>query len=168
MRKSLGILFSAENERKSRIWLAVVYTLLAVVLTAIIIIPFYNRLNAEKPYLWINAGCILLVIFLFRWIFMLKWTLWPKSHWPKILLLLASIPLGIKIFAWISQLNGIYDQDLMQDYFKVGMPFFELQDWIQYYHGEFLFFGVAALILLFIADIRMIMSIYRVINNRGI
>lgn len=151
---------------KNKLLYELVWWLITAIIAVLVLLPIYNAIGMKYDYYVPNAVFIVVFITFTRWIFLLRYTFFSHIRWIKILLMIAPIPL------FFYAMNELYDFQNIVD--STGLKFMmedlstdrylSLLKYVQY---EYIFFGSATMIVLFMLPLRMLISIWRVVNKKG-
>ncbi len=159
-------------ERKQRILklqMEIIWWILTVIITFMLVYPIINNM---VNYQFLYANIIFIVIFITytRYLFQLKHTFLAYAQVVKFILIFATIPLVFKlvefIFAYLDFLEteGLNTFDA---YFRKGLSVEKRNQLLAYMSREFLFFGVASVIVAVVLPFRLLISFWRVYNKSG-
>lgn len=140
-----------------------IFTILVIV---IILMPIYKITGNDYPYYVPNAIFIAVFITFTRWIFFLRHTFFAKMRWVKLLLIFLPIPIFFYAMDVLYDFQNLLDATGFELVLK-GVDtdlYIKMLRYIQY---QFIFFGSATMIVLILLPIRMLISIWRVYNNKG-
>lgn len=148
---------------KSKIFLEIISILITVILLVLILMPIY--LNTKLfPYYFYAAVCIVIVITLTRYIFLLKHSLIARWTIVKIIAGILCVPLFLFAIDGIYEFQRFLDEEGLQSLiFNVDADYEALI--INYIRSVVLFFGVSTVILSIVFPFRMVLSVWRVRNR---
>jgi hypothetical protein len=159
-----------EQQKKLSLTLELVFWVITAVITLGVLRPILVNFN-DFPFLWQNVLIIAVAINYTRYTFLWRHTIFAKSNIIRALFLLATIPL---VFFMIQNLNGfqIYLDDggyeTFMDLLKNPLADERKKGLLQYIRSEFVFFSVAAISAGVVMPIRIVISIWRTRNNKGV
>jgi len=139
--------------------------LISIVACLLIIVPIYRAFGNDYGFYIANIFAILIFINYTRLIFLLKYTPYAYSTIVKLVLIFASIPLG---FYFVDRL---YDFQRLLD--EVGLNGFLNSEanaptgMAKFARIQYLFFNSGTITVLIMLPIRMIVSIWRIRNNKN-
>lgn len=141
--------------------------IILTIFVAWLIMRKVDELLPLNPFRTVNYFSIIVFLLYTRYIFLLKFTPFSHTAWIKGILMLISIPFLLYL------IDSFYDFTKMLN--EEGIEFNINSDskeervaMAEYTKNEFFFFLVGAIITCIVMPIRMIISIYRVYNNKGI
>lgn len=162
--KKLSFVLHKFNWVNTRIQIELLWWLFTIILTLFVILPIYTSVGESYPFYMENIISVIVFITFTRWIFLLAYTPFARVRWVKLGLIFLPIPLFFYL------LNGLYDfQNVIDntgfDFMFSGMNTDDYLNMLNYIKYEYIFFIVGAMITLFLLPVRMIVSIWRVINR---
>lgn len=148
-------------------WLAeILFWVLAVAIALLVMRPIHDYYGNNFHYYESNYAFIVLFITYTRYLFLLRLTPFSHNLWVKFILVFASIPLML----WL--VDDTYDFRRMLD--EVGLePMVKSAhldtrlSLARYAKYEYLFFSTSAIITIILVPFRMIVSIWRVRNQKN-
>lgn len=151
------------NISNQKILFEVLWIAITIVVVVLCLLPIYTTIGLNFPYYTSNIINIVLFITITRWIFFLRHSFFAKIRWIKVAMIFLPILfyffLTNELYAFQRNLDETGLLEMMQN-----LDYEEQRSLFRYIRFEYVFFGVAALIVLFMLPIRMIISIWRVIN----
>lgn len=135
-----------------------------VVIAALVILPIY--LSAGSGYLFYIENVVSIIVFitLSRWIFLLRHTFFGWNKRVKAALVFLMIPLFFICYDNLIDFQAYIDeQDI--NFMLTEVPTADVPGLARYIRYEYIFFGTAAVITVFMIPFRMVMSIWRQINR---
>lgn len=159
-----------EQQKKSSYTLELIFWLITAVITFGVLLPILINFNSF-PFLWRNILIIVIAINYTRYTFLWRHTIFAKSNIVRGLILLGTIPL---VFFMIQSLNTFQTHlddggyDVFMDLLKNPLADEGKKGMLQYIRSEFVFFSVAAISAGVVMPIRIIISIWRTKNNKGV
>lgn len=150
---------------KSKITLEILWIVAAIIIALLFLLPIYNKVGTGFPFYTVNFAFIFVFVTFTRLIFLLKHTPYAWNKAVKIVLIFLPIP----IFFYF--MDGVYDfQDVLDNtgfsFMQAGLNAEEYSSMLKYTKTEFLFFGVGAIMVLFMLPIKMIRSLWAQ-HNKG-
>lgn len=134
-----------------------------IVLTAVLL-PIYIKVP-DYPF-WIgNILFIVTFLMAFRWLFLLKYSLFATNKWVKLMIMFLCMPYMILLFDHFTDFQSYIDDYGLQS-FMHHLTFEEYKALSPFIRFEMLFFGVGSLISIVLLAFRMIISIW-LFRNRG-
>lgn len=158
-----------DTAQKLKIQLEVIWWVLTVGIAYLVVMPLLN-IFTDFQFLYGNVLFVVIFVTYTRYIFLLKHTFLAYLRPVKIFLIVASIPLIFHLVEQISSFQDFMDSEGLlsfEKYFRPEVTAEEKQYVIQYLKREFLFFGVASVITAALMPFRMVLSIWRVYNQKG-
>ncbi len=144
--------------------LEIVWWLITLAVVCLVLFPILQATD-HFPFLAINAIYVATFITLARYLFLLKYSLWGRYQYLKLVLIFLSIPF---IFYLINQLNifmGFLDEETLEA--SLGhLPPEQQASLERYIRSEIIFFGVSSVITAIFLPFRLLKSIWRQ-RNRG-
>lgn len=159
-----------EQQKKLSLTLELVFWVVTAVITFGVLRPIFVNFT-DFPFLWQNVLIIIISITYTRYLFLWKHTLFAKSNIVRALILLATIPL---VFFMIQNLNGFQTHlddsgyEAFMDLLKNSLSDERKKGLLHYIRSEFVFFSTAAIAAGVVLPIRIIMSLWRTKNNKGV
>lgn len=143
-----------------------IFWLITLVIASIVLLPIFQYYGMEYPFYRENIPMIIIFLTYTRYIFLLKYTPFSKIKLVKLLFIFLSIPLFF-IF-----MDSLFDfQRYLDEVGFVGISKGNDADYAasmaRYSRYQFIFFGTGAIFVLFVLPIRMVVSIWRVANNKS-
>lgn len=150
--------------KKLELW----WWIFTIVFVLLVLYPIATT-TISYPFLWLNIMFIVVFITSIRYTFLLKTTFLPKYQKLKIALFFIGNFFLFAIIEGINNFKSYIDDEGIQNLFDPNMVDPKtLNFMMSYIHSEMLFFGVAAFVACFYFQIRMIVSVWRVHNKKGI
>ena len=135
-------------------------TLLVVL---IVLLPIWKS-NVDYPFYFSNILFIVVFITLSRYIFLWKHNFFARNLVFKVIVIFTAIPFIFYLIDGLSAFQGFADDKGLQTLVNsLDMP--DQSSMIKYIRTEMLFFGVGAVIVAILFPLRMLISIWRVINK---
>jgi hypothetical protein len=159
-----------EQQKKLSLILELVFWSITAIITFGVLRPILVNFN-DFPFLLQNILIIVVAINYTRYAFLWRHTIFAKSNIIRALILLATIPL---VFFMIQNLNGFQTHlddggyETFMDLLKNPLAGEQKKGLLQYIRSEFVFFSVAAIAAGIVMPIRIIISIWRTKNNKGV
>lgn len=150
--------------RKQKVFLELVWWLITVALVCLVLFPI-AQVTDRYPFYRINTVYVITFITIARYLFLLKYSLWGKFQYLKLILIFLSIPF---IFYLSNQLNaflGYLDEETLDAVIGHLSPDRQAS-MDRYIRSEMLFFGVSSIITAVLLPFRLVISIWRQ-RNRG-
>jgi hypothetical protein len=143
--------------------LEMVWWVITAVLVVAIMYPIWAA-GALYPVNWQNIMFIVLFITLTRYMFFLKYTFLAKIQWLKVVFVLITVPV---LFLLIEQHNAFQTNldNIGPEYVASGVSYPKLLDIAHYAKNEFTFFSVGSILGMIAFMLRMIISVWRLINK---
>lgn len=141
------------------------FLLITAIVTLLIILPVYLYYGNLYPFYFYNIWFVFLFLLFTRYIFLLRLTPFSHQKMFKLILLFLCIPLFLYF------IDGIYEfQRYMDETGFVGISKDDMDEaasMSKYTRYQFLLFGVGTIITFVLLPLRMVVSIWRVTNNKG-
>jgi len=143
-----------------------IFWLITLVIVSIVLLPIFQYYGTEYPFYIENIPMIIVFLTYTRYIFLLKYAPFSKNKLVKLFFIFLSIPLFF-IF-----MDSLFDfQRYLDEVGFVGISKGNDADYAasmaRYSRYQFIFFGTGAIFVLFVIPIRMVVSIWRVANNKA-
>jgi len=138
---------------------------ITIFITGLIMLPIWNYYGEKYTFYFYNISFIFLFLIAVRYLFILRYTPISHSKLPKLILIFACLPLILYYIDGIYEFNTYLDEVGFVGISK-GDPN-EAMEMAKYTKTQYLFFGVGAMITLVLMPFRMVVSIWRVTNNKG-
>lgn len=141
--------------------------LVSLLVASMIMLPIYLHFGLDYPFYISNIAFILIFLNFVRYIFLLKYTPFSHSKMVKLILLFICIPIllfaveSFYIFRQFVDETGFYEISPKISASKSQM----MAKFTKY---QYLIFASGTFITLILIPIRMIRSIWRVTNNKGV
>lgn len=159
-----------EQQKKLSLTLELVFWVVTVIIAFGVLRPILINFN-DFPFLLHNILIIVVAVNYTRYAFLWRHTIFSKSNIIRALILLGTIPL---VFFMIQNLNGFQTYlddggyEAFMDLLKNPLTDEQKKGLLQYIRSEFVFFSVAAIAAGVVMPIRVIVSIWRTRNNKGV
>ncbi len=159
-----------EQQKKLLLTLELVFWVVTAVIAFGILRPIVVKI-ADFPFLWQNGFAIVIFVTYTRYAFLWKYNLLSNSLVTRLIFVFSSIPL---VFYLVQNLNGFqgYIDDFGYDSFMnlLKKPIADLDkvSLLKYIRSEFVFFSTGAILSAILLTFRMIMSIWRSRNKKGV
>jgi hypothetical protein len=159
-----------EQQKKLSLTLELVFWAVTVIIGFGVLRPILINFN-DFPFLLQNILIIVVTVNYTRYTFLWRHTIFAKSYIIRALILLATIPL---VFFMIQSLNGFQTYldnggyETFMDLLKNPLIDERKKGLLQYIRSEFVFFSVAAIAAGVGMPIRIVISIWRTKNNKGV
>lgn len=136
------------------------------ILAAIVLYPIWR--NAPTyPFFAENLFFIVAFVTFTRYIFLLPTTLIARMKWIKVIIIAAAAIMFFVMSTGLSDFRNFMDEKGLQT--LVDDLHVTQQTWvINYIKNEMVFFGVGSIIAGIALPVRMIMSLWRMRNKRGV
>ena len=148
-------------------WMAeLVFWAITIVLLFAIVYPVYQFYGDKFPYIIFNASAVLIFLLFTRYIFLLRFA--PHSHnpWIKLVLLFSCIPIFLYLLNGLWDFQNFLDIGMLENIARADASFAKNESMNKYTTYEFIFFSTGALITTVIMPVRMVISIFRVMNKK--
>ncbi|MFT6148533.1 MAG: hypothetical protein ACJAUH_001215 [Saprospiraceae bacterium] len=159
-----------EQQKKLSLTLELVFWVVTAIIALGVLRPISVNFT-DFPFLWHNILIIVVFITYTRYTFLWRHTLLAKSYAFRFLILLGTIPL---VFFMIQNMNVFqsylddYGYDAFMDLLKSPLSNDRKEGLLQYIRSEFVFFSIGAISAAIVLPVRMIISIWRTNNNKGV
>lgn len=142
-----------------------IFICITLLITSLILLPVWNYYGDKYTFYFYNISFIILFLLAVRYLFLLKYT--PISHnkLAKLFIIFICLPLMLYYIDGIYEFNRYVDEVGFVNISK-GDPD-EALNMAWYTRTQYLFFGVSTMITLGLMPFRMVVSIWRVTNNKG-
>ena len=142
-----------------------IFILISLLLMCLVMLPVWQYYGEKYPFYFYNVSFILLFLLAVRYLFLLRFT--PVSHnkMVKLVIIFLCLPLILYYIDGIYEFNRYLDEVGFVNISK-GEPD-EAMTMAKYTRTQYLFFGVSAMITLVLLPFRMVVSIWRVSNQKG-
>lgn len=151
----MGLKFTAEA----------IFIIISILLTCLIMLPIWYYYGEKYPFYFYNISFILLFLIAARYLFLLKYTPLSHSKMIKLVIIFLCLPLVLYYVDGIYEFNRYLDEKGFVNISKSDPD--EAMNMAKYTRTQYLFFGVSAMITLVLLPFRMVVSIWRVTNNKG-
>ena len=145
--------------------LEILWWVVTLVITGGVLYPIY-RAAPDYPF-WV-ANIVFIVVFVTatRYIFLLRHTWLARMQKSKLLIMLLTLPLTAYLINEINFIQTYLDENTFEG-FLGHLPNRRLLSLTKYIRSEVLFFGVGAVISIFVLFFRLLRSIWLVRNRVG-
>jgi len=138
--------------------------LFAIVLSLLVITPF-KYYNVDFPFLFKNALLVFIAVTFIRWQFFIKKSLFAQSKIVHGILFFISLYSIIYFIGIFGQFKFFYEE-LNLSQFASHLSFKESTLFRKYMKTEFMFFSVLAIISSMFFCIRLLQSVWRIMNTK--
>ena len=143
----------------------ILFWLITAIVAFFVLQPIWSYYGKGYPFYNTNIPFVIIFLTYTRYIFLLKYTPFSHNKWIKLVLIFLSIPLLLVL------VDGIYDfQRYLDETGFVGISHGDpeqILDMAKYARYQYIFFATGAIIVLVLLPLRMVMSIWRVVNNKA-
>lgn len=159
-----------EQQKKLSLTLELIFWVVTAIIALGVLRPISVNFT-DFPFFWHNILIIVVFITYTRYTFLWRHTLFPKSYAFRFLILLGTIPL---VFFMIQNMNVFqsylddYGYDAFMDLLENPLSNDRKEGLLQYIRSEFVFFSIGAISAAIVLPVRMIISIWRTNNNKGV
>ncbi|MBK8700626.1 MAG: hypothetical protein IPN29_14285 [Saprospiraceae bacterium] len=148
-------------------WFAeIVFLAIAIALAVAVMRPIHDYFGHNFDYYVSNYIFIVLFLTYSRYLFLLKYTPFSHNLWIKLIMLFASIPLLLWLVDDTYDFRRILDETGLEPLINSTNLDTKLNI-AKYTKYEYLFFSTGAIITLIMLPFRMMVSIWRVKNNKN-
>jgi hypothetical protein len=137
----------------------------AIVFAALFMIPIYMKTGSNFLFYFSNSISIIVFLTFTRWIFLLKYSPFSRSKWPRLILVFLPIPLFMYHIDGLFEFQKFVDEEGTIAFFK-GSNDMRDYDFGRFIKYEYIFFCVGALVTIVLMPIRMVISFWRTINTK--
>jgi hypothetical protein len=150
---------------KLKLTAEVIFIIITLLLTSLIILPIWNYYGEKYTFYFYNISFVILFFIAFRYLFLLKFTPISHSRAAKLIIIFLCLPLILYYIDGIYEFNRYLDEVGFVNISKSDPD--EALNMAKYTRTQYLFFGIATMITLVLMPFRMVVSIWRVTNNKG-
>ena len=145
--------------------LEILWWVVTLVIAGGVLYPIY-RAAPDYPFWVANSVFIVVFVTATRYIFLLRHTWLARMQKSKLLIMLLTLPLTAYLINEINFIQTYLDENTFEG-FLGHLPNQRLLSLTKYIRSEVLFFGVGAVISIFVLFFRLLRSIWLVRNRVG-
>lgn len=150
---------------KSKLSLEVVFLLITVLLIVAFIFPIFDYYGPPFQFYFSNILFIFVFLTYTRYIFLLPYTPFSHTKRLKLVFIFLSIPLIMYGLDRLLEFQAYLDEVGFVDI--SGDDINQASKYATYARTQYLFFCSAALVVMIILPLRMVVSIWRIVNKKG-
>ena len=143
--------------------LELLWWLATALVLAIILVPIYLNIPYFDFYIF-NIVYIIVFVTFTRYVFLIKYSWFKKSLWPKVIMALICPLMILIMMDGMNQFQLFLDEKGIEALMK-DVPNEKWDSFYNFIRAEYLLFGVGAVIISVIFPIRMIISVWRTRNS---
>ncbi len=131
---------------------------------ALFLVPIYLKSGDKYVFYMANIAAILIFLIFSRTLFLLKFTLFARSRWIRLILVFLPIPIFMYLVDNLYEFQRYIDENGTISFIRGAgeMTDYEFGRFIKY---QFIFFTVGALVANVLMPVRMIISFWRTTNT---
>jgi len=154
------------QEKKYLWWLEVLWWLFSLVLVAAIMLPIFRGMDTY-PFVYMNVAFILLFFHYTRNVLLLKYSILKLSFWMKLSLALLTPALLFYMGGKFAYFQTFMDENTMGQLMP-GLNFDRQNNLNNYIKNQMVFFATGTFIAGILFVLRMLISLWRQTNEKGI
>lgn len=153
-----------EKRNSLHLRLELLWWLVTALVVVGVLYPIY-KINADYPFLFINAIFIVSLITLGRYILLLRHTFLAYRQWLKVIVAVLCIPLFLFLMKELNIFRAVANELGLEEMFS-HLSMAGQTNMSKYVRSEMLFFGTGSIIGAALMAVRMVISFWRT-HNRG-